>query len=151
MIKIFNVLFTIFRLILIVAATCLTAYIIMGMYDRLGKDLTEAINVFIPFVLLFFLFLLNLALGQRGVTMNIFYNITCTVALGVIVLMGLRSMYDTNLIYNGKLGYGINFVYFSDCIQFIKILLYGLCIANVFLMFRIKPKKIVKQTEVEGV
>ena len=77
MIKIFNVLFTIFRLILIVAATCLTAYIIMGMYDRLGKDLTEAINVFIPFVLLFFLFLLNLAYFGTMSGM-IIYNVICS-------------------------------------------------------------------------
>lgn len=148
MIAILNKIFSVLKYILLAAAFCLSFYIIVAMYDRLGRNLTEAIEVFLPFILLFILFFINLILRQKGVTKNIFYNMTCTVALSTIIFIGLRSILDTNLIFNARFGYGINFVYFNDNIQFIKIILYGLCIGNIFLIFgykKPKTKKIIRE------
>lgn len=135
MISILNKLFSILKYILLASAFCLTFYIIVAMYDRVGRDLSEALELFLPFIILFILFFINLILRQKGITKNIFYNLTCVLALSTIIFIGLRSMFDTNLIFNERFGYGINFVYFNDNIQFIKLILYGLCIGNIFLIF----------------
>ena len=116
------------------------------MYQRLGKDIIDSFKIFIPYLLILILFVINLFARQKSVTQNIFYNITCTLVFVTIIVVGLRSMFDENMVLREQLGRNINFNFFDYFIPFMKIMLYGLSISNIFLMFTGKKKK--KEIEV---
>lgn len=149
--KIFNILFYVLKFILLIAAFGLTLFILIRMNIRLDKSITDSLSNFIPFIILFVLFIVNMILKQSSVTKNVFYNLTCCLVLSTIVLVSLRSILDTNMVLNGKYGYGIDFNFFDNFLAYINIMLYGLSIANIFFMFRekedIKVEKTHKKTK----
>lgn len=144
--KIFNILFYVLKFILLIAAFGLTLFILIRMNIRLDKSITDSLSNFIPFIILFILFIVNMILKQSSVTKNVFYNLTCCLVLGTIVLVSLRSILDTNMVLNGKYGYGIDFNFFDNFLAYINIMLYGLSIANIFFMFREKEDIKVEKT-----
>ena len=113
---------------------------------RLEKSVMSSFESFIPFIVIFILFMVNVIFRQVGVTKNLFYNLTCCLVLSTIVLVSLRAVLDTNMVLNGKYGYGIDFNFFDNFLAYINIMLYGLSIANIFFMFR---EKDVKEEKVE--
>ncbi len=139
--KIINAIFYVLKFLLFLGAFGLTLMIIVQMNTRLNKGFMTTINVFIPFLLLLILFVINLILKQRSVTNQLFYNITCCLVFAVIIYVGYRAMMDKNMVLNDKYGYGIDFNYFNNFVSYLKIMLYGLCIGNIFFMFHEKEKK----------
>lgn len=144
--KIFNILFYVLKFILLIAAFGLTLFIIIRMDIRLEKSIMSSFESFIPFIVIFILFMVNMIFRQVGVTKNLFYNLTCCLVLFTIVLVSLRAVLDTNMVLNGKYGYGIDFNFFDNFLAYINIMLYGLSVANIFFMFR---EKDVKENKVE--
>lgn len=134
MIKILNVILNIFKVIMLLACFVFTFYIILNMYDRLGKNIAGSIYNFIPFVLLFVLFSINFVLRQKVVNECTFYNITCCLVLVMLLFAIYRAFNDRNMIMVIRLGYDINFNYFSDIIAPMKFMLYGLSASNILLM-----------------
>lgn len=134
MTKIINILFLVLKFILLLVCFVFTFYIIMAMYNRLEKNLIECIPTMFPFVLLLVLFSINFVLRQKQVTNCLFYNITCCLAFSVILVAAYRSFFDKNMVMILKLGYDINFNYFADIIAPMKLMLYLLSVANMFLM-----------------
>ena len=148
--KIFNILFYVLKFILLIAAFGLTLFIIIRMDIRLEKSVMSSFESFIPFIVIFILFMVNVIFRQVGVTKNLFYNLTCCLVLSTIVLVSLRAVLDTNMVLNGKYGYGIDFNFFDNFLAYINIMLYGLSIANIFFMFRekdVKEKKVEKKVD----
>ena len=149
--KIFNILFYVLKFILLIAAFGLTLFVLIRMNIRLDKGITDSLSNFIPFIILFILFIVNMILKQSSVIKNVFYNLTCCLVLSTIILVSLRSVLDTNMVLNGKYGYGIDFNFFDNFLAYINIMLYGLSIANIFFMFRekedIKVEKTHKKTK----
>ena len=133
--RILNGIFHILKLILLIVSFGLTLIIIIHINNRLNKGFNTVISVFVPYIVLFVLFCLNLILRRKGVNKNIFYNITCCLVFATILVVVYRSYNDKNMVLNQKYGYGIDFNYFNNFISYMKIMLYGLSIANVFLMF----------------
>lgn len=144
--KILNGLFYFLKFLLFFASFSLSLFIIVQMYQRLGKNITESAKVFLPYFVIIILFIINLFAKQKSVTQNIFYNITCTLVFATILVVGLRAMFDSNMVLRQQLGRNINFNFFDYFIPFMKIMLYGLSISNIFLMFSVKTKK--KKVEV---
>lgn len=138
--KILNGLFLILKWILLLAAFAFTFYIILSMYDRVEKSIFESVDLFIPYVIILVLFMLNIFLKQKQVSGNIFYNLTCCLSFLTIIIVGLRTIFDKNMILNEIMGYDMNFSYFNDFLAFLKVLLYGLSLANIFFMFQEKKK-----------
>ncbi len=138
--KIINGLLSVFKWILLFATFGITFYIVLSMYDRVDKSLIESIDLFIPYIMLLILFMVNVFVKNAPVNKNIFYNLTCCLTFITIIIVGLRAIYDKNMILNEIMGYGINFSYFSDFLSFMQILLYGLSIANILFLFHIKDK-----------
>lgn len=138
--KMLNTIFLILKWILIFIAFAFTFYIVLSMYDRLNKNIIESLNIFIPYIILLILFFINAFIKQNNIIKNIFYNLTCCIVFIVILLVCIRTIYDSNMLLNQLMGYKINFYYFNDFLIFMKILLYGLSIANVFFMFDFKIK-----------
>lgn len=143
----FNLLFYILKFLLLIAAICITLFILIRINIRLEKSIASILPLFIPFILLLILFIVNMMFKQEGVTKNLFYNLSCCLVFITIVLVGIRAMFDTNMVLNQKYGYGIDFNYFDNFISYIKIMLYGLFIGNIFFMFVEKEKKPVKKAK----
>lgn len=134
--KILNILFYVLKFILFLAAFGLTLMIIVQMNHRLNKSFMTTVNVFIPFIILLILFIVNLIFKHKNLTDNIFYNITCCLVFLTIIYVSYRALSDKNMVLNEKYGYGIDFNYFSNFVSYLKIMLYGLNIGNIFLMFQ---------------
>ena len=112
----------------------LTLYIILNMYNRLDKNLIQSVGNFIPFILLLILFCINFVYKQKVVNECTFYNVTCCLVLTMLLFAIYRTFNDKNMILNIRLGYNINFNYFSDIIAPMKFMLYGLSVSNILLM-----------------
>jgi len=87
------------------------------------------------------IFFINIIFRQKSVNSNLFYNLTCCLVFSTTIVVGIRAICDTNMILNRVMGYNINFIYFSDYIAFMKILVYGLCISNILFMVCINKKR----------
>ena len=142
--KIFNGLFYGLKFLLFVVAFGLTLFILIRMNMRLNKDFTSIISEFIPFVILLILFIVNLLFKQKNISKNLFYNLTCCLVLSTIIVVALISLLDTNMVLNEKYGYGVDFNFFDNFIPYIKIMLYGLSIADILFMFREKDNDKIK-------
>ena len=136
--KIFNGLFYFLKFLLYLAAFGLTVFILVRMNIRLEKNFTTLIPQLLPFGLLLILLIINLFLRQKSVNNNIFYNITSCLVFATIIFVSYRAMFDTNMVLNEKYGYEVEFNYFDNFIPYIKIMLYGLIISDIFFMFRLK-------------
>ena len=145
MIKILNTILNIFKMIMLLVCFVLTFYIIMNMYNRLDKNLVTGIYNFLPFILLFILFSINIIFRQKIVNECTFYNVTCCLVFIMLLFTIYRTIADNNMIMKLRLGYDINFNYFSDMIAPMRLMLYGLSISNILLMLTnlqvFNPKK----------
>lgn len=146
MIKIINKLLYILKNIILPFLLVGTIYIIIFMFKRLEKDifganLMEFISVIAPFILLLIIFVINSILKQKNVSDNVFYNITSFLVMLTIGIFIYRALFDQNMYLWHKYGYNINFNYFADQIAPIKVMLYGLLVANILLMIEGYIKK----------
>lgn len=141
MIKIFNKLFCIIKIIMLCLCFMITLYVLFYMYHNLGKNpfgnsFFEFFGTLFPFVLLLILFTINFSLKQKYITNNIFYNCSCVIALISIFYIGFRTLYDQNMIFWAKDSFNINFNYFSDQITQVKVLVYLMSVTNIWLMIQ---------------
>ncbi len=118
-----------------------TIYIVLMMFQRLGKqpfgsNFFEFIEVILPYILLITLLLIDTFLKQDEVRDNFFYNITSFLAIATIFIFCYRAIFDKNLILWHKLKYDIDFNYFTDQIAPMKTILYLLSAANIMLIVR---------------
>ena len=146
--RIFNGLFSGLKFLLLIAAFTLSLFIFLRMNMRLDKSFVSVLPQFIPFVILLILFIVNMLFKQEGVTKCLFYNLTCSLVLTTIVLVSLRAIMDTNMVLNGKYGYGIDFNFFDNFLAYIDIMVYGLIISNILFMF--KEKDNIKDEKIES-
>ncbi len=153
MIKIFNKFFYYTKNILLPILMLGTVYVVLMMFQRLGKDpfgnnFIEFIEVIIPYILLIILLLVNTFLKQNEVRNSFFYNVTSFLAIVTIFVFCYRAFFDKNLILWHKLKYDIDFNYFTDQIAPMKTMLYLLSAANIMLMIkgRLKEDKDVEIT-----
>lgn len=137
--KILNIIFAVLKYILLLGAFAITLFIMVRMNVRLEKSFITIMPEFIPFLIIFLLFIINLVFKQEGVNNNIFYNLTSCIIFTTIIVVGYRAFADKNMVLNEKYGYGIDFNYFNTFISYMKIMLYGLSVSN--LLFMIKPVK----------
>ena len=134
MIKMINGLLYGIKYFLLILSFAFGSYIILYMYQRLNKSLVDSIYIALPFVILFILFAIYMLANQKRVTSNLFYNLTCCLVFCVILFIEYRALFDTNMIANSKLGYNINFNYFADNINAIKVMIVGLILGDLLFM-----------------
>ena len=103
-------------------------------YSRLEKPLTEAFSVFIPFGFVLLVFILNLFITGKGVSKNLLFNFTCVFTFAVVIIICLRSMFDTNMILFYKYEIDFNPTFFSDNLSAIEAMLYLIGGANLLLI-----------------
>ena len=139
--KILNGSFMFLKFILLILGFGLSFFIVLSMYKRVDKNLVESIPIFTPYIIILLIFFINIIFGQKSVNRNLFYNLTCCLVFSCIVIVCLRAILDKNMLLNSIMGYNINFSYFNDFISFMKIMLYGLSLANIFFMIHEKEEK----------
>lgn len=134
MTRVINGILSFLKVILLLVCFVFSFFIIVNMYRRLEKNIVEAIPNFIPYIILFVLFAINMIFKQKSVNRNLFYNITCCLVFGMILFAVYRTFFDRNMVVMIRLGYDINFNYFADVIAPMRAMLYILCACNVMLM-----------------
>ena len=139
--KMLNGIFMFLKFILLILGFGLSFFIVLSMYKRVDKNLVESIPIFTPYIIILLIFFINIIFGQKSVNRNLFYNLTCCLVFSCIVIVCLRAILDKNMLLNSIMGYNINFSYFNDFIPFMKIMLYGLSLANIFFMIHEKEEK----------
>lgn len=154
--KILSKLFGFLKYILLIASFGLVFFGIIKTYVRLEKPLTDAIDIFIPFVFVLLMYIINMFKKNKYVTDNLFFNFVSVVVFIVIIIIGLRSLLDTNMILWHKYNTEFNPAYFADNLSLVTSLLYMIGAANVLLFIcglvdRDKKKKIVVDKEDERV
>lgn len=149
MIKAINGFFSILKILLLLASFVFSFFIIINMYKRLDKNYVDSIVNFIPYVLLFVLFSINIIFRQKSVNGCMFYNITCCLVFSVILFAAFRTFNDNNMVIILRLGYNINFNYFADIIAPMRAMLYLLSASNILLMIdgRLKKKILEKKNK----
>ena len=109
-------------------------YLLFNMYQKLDKNIDlNFLLIMIPFIILLILFFVNLTFKMQDVLDNMFYNSGCTLSLLSIVYLIYRTMCDKNMLYYYKDG-NLNFTYFDEQINYIKIVLYLMIIINIILI-----------------
>lgn len=154
--KILNKMFYILKNILLPILLFATIYIIVFMFKRLEKEIfganfMEFAGIIVPFILLIILLVINFFLKHDIVRNNLFYNLVSFIVMLTIFVFCYRALFDQNMFLWHKYGYNINFNYFADQVAPIKVMLYGLSIANILLIVEeyIKDKKEKKDLKTE--
>ena len=124
MTRILNGILSILKVILLLVCFVFTFFIVVNMYRRLDKNIVEAISNFIPFILLFILFAINLIFRQKSVNKCFFYNVTCCLVFIMILFAVYRTFFDRNMVVMIRLGYDINFNYFNITPVYLSRLVY---------------------------
>lgn len=150
--KILSKMLNVLSFILMFASFTLILIGILFTYKRLEKSLVEAINIFIPFILVIVLTVINMFNKKARISENLLFNFTKFLVFIVIIIIGLRAKFDTNMLLYQKYQINYNPNYLADNLSTIKVLLYCLSGANVFILFNslLKEKKvIVKQEDIK--
>ena len=75
--KLLNILFCIFKYIFFIISFISSLYIVIIMGVKYNKSYFDIFFMFVPYLILLLLFILNIFLKNDKVNKNIFYNITC--------------------------------------------------------------------------
>lgn len=105
---------------------------ILFTYGRLEKSLVDAIPVFLPFAFVIIMFIINIFYKKAKINENLLFNFSAFVVFLVIIIVGLRAKFDTNMILYYKYGIKYNPSYLADNLSAIKVLLYCLGATNIF-------------------
>ena len=135
MIKVFNNIFNIMKVVLLLVSFIMILYIMMYTFhytgkNAFGREFFEFFGILLPFILVLMLFIINYILKID----NIFFNTASIIALLSIVFIGARTLFDQNMIFWAKDGYNINFHYFANQVVQIKSIVYFIFITNVLLI-----------------
>ncbi len=147
--KILSKFLNVLSFILMFASFTLILLGILFTYKRLEKSLLDSINIFIPFILVIILTVVNMFNKKAKISENLLFNFTSFLAFTVIIIIGLRAKFDTNMLLYQKYQINYNPNYLADNLSTIKVLLYSLSGANVFLLLKslFKDKEVLEKKE----
>ena len=106
----------------------------MVTHSRLGKPLSDSMDIFFPFLFVFVIFLANLFIRNKSISENLFFNFVSVLVFSLIILICYRSMFDTNMLLYHKYDIKYNPSFFSDNLSAIKVMLYMLGASDIILL-----------------
>lgn len=146
--KILSRMFNLLKYLLLVVAFLIILYGVFATYKRLDKSLLDAIPSILPFILVFVIFVVNIFIKSNIIRDNLFFNFVSVLLFVVIIIIGLRAKFDTNMLIYYKYKVQYNPLYLSDNLSFIKISLYLLFATNLlYIISSFFEKKEVKGIE----
>lgn len=146
MTRVLNRIFSFLKYILFLGAFGACLYIMLNMNQRLSKSIFESLQVFLPYIILLFLFLFNLLFHHENINQNLFFHLSCCLVFALILFVSYRSIADDFLIVKASFVSGINYNYYADMIAPFQVMLYGLCLADACLILAYE-KPIFKKME----
>lgn len=126
--------FGFFKYILLIISFGLVFFGIMSTYSRLQKPLTDAVDVFLPFGLVLLSFMATLIMSSKLSQSKLLFNFVSCFVFIVTIIIGLRSMFDKNMLLFYKYQINFNPTFFSDNLSAIKVMLYMIFASNVLLI-----------------
>lgn len=132
--KVLSKMFEFLKIILFILATMAILFGILSTYSRLEKSLLDAISIFIPFILLLVIYIVNLIRRDSKINDNLFLNFVSCIVFTAIIVFGVRAKLDTNMVLYHKYGINYNPSFFSDNLTFVVSMLYCLIVSNFFLI-----------------
>lgn len=126
--------FSFFKYILLVVSFGLVFYGIIVTYGRLEKSLVDAINIFIPFAVVFILYIIDLIFKPKYVSKSLLFNFVSVMVFVVIIIVCLRAMFDTNMILFQKYKINYNPAFFADNLAAVQAMLYMISGSNIILL-----------------
>lgn len=126
--------FSFAKYILLIIAFGLVFYGVMVTHSRLGKPLSDSMDIFFPFLFVFVIFLANLFIRNKSISENLFFNFVSVLVFSLIILICYRSMFDTNMLLYHKYDIKYNPSFFSDNLSAIKVMLYMLGASDIILL-----------------
>lgn len=127
-------LFGFIKYLLLIIAFGLVFFGIMVTYSRLEKSLLDALDIFIPFVFVLIMFIINLFVKSDNISKNLLYNLVCNLVFAAIIVICLRAMFDKNMLLYEKYGINFNPSFFSDNLSAIRVMLYMIGFSNIVLL-----------------
>lgn len=147
--KILSKILNLLKYVLLIIAFALILYGMIVTYKRLEKPLSDAISVFLPFAIIFIMFLVNIFVKGNDIKDNLLYNFTCVLVFAVIIIICLRAKFDVNMLLYQKYQIDFNPTFLSDNLSSIKIILYCLIVANILFLAKVPVNKIKDDVVVE--
>lgn len=131
---------------LLITSFALTLFVVIRLNARLEKNIMDSAFIFIPYALLFILFIINMFISRDSINKNIFFNITCNLVFITNIVVCLRAIFDKNMLFNGIQKMGVNFNYYNDYLSFNRTMLFGLCAASmIFLLVPNEKKEVIEE------
>lgn len=134
--KILSKIFNIIKFILMFVSFSLILIGVLFTYKRLDKSILEAFNIFLPFIIIIVLTIVNMFSKKAKVSENLLFNFTSILVFLCIIIIGIRAKFDTNMLLYHKYQINYNPSYLSDNLSSIKVLLYCLSGANLFILLK---------------
>ncbi len=136
-------LFGFLKYLLLIISFGLVFFGIMTTYSRLNKSLLDAIGVFLPFALVLLVFIVSMVMNSKLANSKLLFNFVSCLAFTVTIIIGLRSMFDKNMLLYYKYQINFNPTFFADNLSAIEFMLYMIFASNVLLIIcdLLKKKK----------
>lgn len=127
-------LFSILKYILLIISFGLVFFGIMTTYARLDKSLTEAVEIFIPFVFVLIMYLINIIVRSKAIGKNLLFNFVSCMVFVVTIIICLRSQFDKSMLLFYKYELNFNPAFFADNLSAIEFMLYMIGSVNILLL-----------------
>ncbi|MBQ6547180.1 MAG: hypothetical protein IJL74_04205 [Bacilli bacterium] len=127
-------LFGVLKYVLLIISFGLIFFGIMSTYSRLNKSMTEAISVFLPFALVLIVFIVSMIMNSKLSESKLLFNFVSCLVFTVTIIIGLRSIFDKNMLLYYKYQVNFNPTFFADNLSAIEFMLYMIFFSNVILI-----------------
>lgn len=149
--QILSKLFGFFKIVLFVISLGMVLYGVLITYNRLDKPFISSFPIFLPFILVLITIVISFFIKNKED--NLLFNFVSTIVFITIIVICVRSKFDSNMILYYKYKIGFNPTFFSDNLSLIEAMLYLLGISNILLIisskFSVKTKRILEHQKEE--
>ena len=149
--QILSKLFGFFKIVLFVISLGMVLYGVLITYNRLDKPFISSFPIFLPFILVLITIVISFFIKNKED--NLLFNFVSTIVFITIIVICVRSKFDSNMILYYKYKIGFNPTFFSDNLSLIEAMLYLLGISNILLIISskisVKTKRILEHQKEE--
>ena len=120
------------KIVFLIIAFTLTLYILFSLNDYYHRDVVNILVTGIPLFLILLFFVLSLF--KDDVKDNIIFNLASILGIIAIIVIDYRTIFDSNMVL--WIDAKMNFYYFINNLDGIKIMCYLILLGNVLLFLK---------------
>lgn len=134
--EVLNKMFSLLKYLLLITTFGLVFFCLMSTYSRLGKSMFEAVDVFIPFVFVLVMYIINIIIADNSASKSLLFNFVSCLVFVVAIIVCLRSILDKNMLLYYKYQINFNPAFFADNLSAIEFMFYVIGGSNVLLLVK---------------